>query len=50
MSKVMSMQTPQLQDKLIIVVQTETKMIGMSCLHSKITAVTTASYFVAFFG
>jgi len=28
----------------------ETEMIGMPCLHSKITAATITSFFLAFFG
>jgi len=44
MSKIMSVQRPQLQDKLNIVMQNETEMIGMPCLHSKITAATTTIF------
>jgi len=52
MSKIMSIQRPQLQDKLykfILSCKNETEMIRMPCLHSKITATIATVFFWPFF-
>jgi len=44
MLEIMSMQRPQLSTNLILSCTNETEMIGMPCLHSKITAATTTFF------